>query len=211
MAQAHRQTVHPAQVQPTLRAILHAIFFHRLLDNLEPETIEIADTHIASINSPALDKEVNARIEEFCREYVDKGASTGEVGLGVYELWHWQAGASSPPCSSPRPGGLIIAHLQLAVVFLQRKPRKGWFAITEVSMVDHLGMRSSGLTSVGADPVGRTSRDAQLSSCSLWSGDTPQPTPYGSLAASHFLRQQQIQRTPLERHRTSSASDPRWP
>lgn len=40
------QTLHPSQVKPVLRALLHAIFFHRTLDNIEPETYEIAESHI---------------------------------------------------------------------------------------------------------------------------------------------------------------------
>lgn len=79
VSSADHKTCHPNQIQSTLRALLHAIFFHRLLDNVEPDTIEILDTHIASLPNPGLDKEVNTKVEEFYGEYVDRGVFSGEV------------------------------------------------------------------------------------------------------------------------------------
>jgi autophagy-related protein 101 len=42
------QTVPPQQVKHVLRALLYAIFFHRLMDNVEPETWDILETHVVS-------------------------------------------------------------------------------------------------------------------------------------------------------------------
>ncbi|GFZ48554.1 hypothetical protein JCM24511_06302 [Saitozyma sp. JCM 24511] len=90
-------TVPPQQVKHVLRALLYAIFFHRLMDNVEPETWDILETHVACAPTQAIEKEVSSKIDEFSREYLDTGAERGEI----------------------------------AVVFLQKKPRKGWFAVTE--------------------------------------------------------------------------------
>ncbi|WWD19482.1 hypothetical protein CI109_103942 [Kwoniella shandongensis] len=99
-------TIHPSQVRPILRALLFAIFFHRTLDAVEPETLELLDSHIACAPNPTVEREVNAKIEEFAKEFLETGAERGE----------------------------------LAVVFLQKKPKKGWFAITEelVPWEEHL-------------------------------------------------------------------------
>ncbi|WWC91558.1 uncharacterized protein L201_006504 [Kwoniella dendrophila CBS 6074] len=100
-------TIPPSQVRPTLRAILHAIFFHRNLDVIEPDDFELLDSHIAVAPNSIIDREINEKIEEFAKEYLDNGQkSFGEI----------------------------------AVVFLQKKPKKGWFAITEelVPWEEHL-------------------------------------------------------------------------
>ncbi|WWD03481.1 hypothetical protein V865_001533 [Kwoniella europaea PYCC6329] len=91
-------TIHPSQVRPTLRALLYSIFFHRNLDAIEPEDFELLDSHIAISSNHTIEREVNVKIEEFAREYLEDPRKT---------------------------------HGEIAVVFLQKKPKKGWFAITE--------------------------------------------------------------------------------
>nr|ODO02231.1 hypothetical protein L204_00959 [Cryptococcus depauperatus CBS 7855] len=44
-------TIHPSQLRPILRALLFAIFFHRTLDAVEPETLELLESHIDQQNS----------------------------------------------------------------------------------------------------------------------------------------------------------------
>ncbi|WRT70373.1 uncharacterized protein IL334_007371 [Kwoniella shivajii] len=99
-------TIHPSQVRPTIRALLYAIFFHRNIDAIEPDDFELLDSHIATSSNPSIEREVNCKIEEFAKEYLENGRSSGEI----------------------------------AVVFLQKKPKKGWFAITEelVPWEEHL-------------------------------------------------------------------------
>ncbi|WVQ82136.1 hypothetical protein IAT38_004264 [Cryptococcus sp. DSM 104549] len=99
-------TVHPSQVRPVLRALLRAIFFHRTLDAIEPETLELLESHISCGTSSSIQREINGKIEDFSREFLDTRLDKGE----------------------------------LAVVFLQKKPKKGWFAITEelVPWEEHL-------------------------------------------------------------------------
>ncbi|EIW71825.1 hypothetical protein TREMEDRAFT_73413 [Tremella mesenterica DSM 1558] len=99
-------TVTPSQLKPTLRALLHAIFFHRLLDNVQPETFEILDVHVPSVPNPILEKDINTKVDQFYEETVLLNQSEG----------------------------------QLAVIFLQRRPKKGWFATTEelVPWEEHL-------------------------------------------------------------------------
>lgn len=46
------QTLVSSQVKPILRALLYAIFFHRTLDNIEPETYEIGEAHVVSAALP---------------------------------------------------------------------------------------------------------------------------------------------------------------
>jgi hypothetical protein len=50
---ADKQTIHPSHVRLLLRGLLYSIFFHRTLENFEPETVEILDTHIVSIDQAA--------------------------------------------------------------------------------------------------------------------------------------------------------------
>jgi hypothetical protein len=47
--------VPPQQVKHVLRALLYAIFFHRLMDNVEPETWDILETHVVSRSVSSLD------------------------------------------------------------------------------------------------------------------------------------------------------------
>ncbi|WVF73157.1 hypothetical protein IAT40_007976 [Kwoniella sp. CBS 6097] len=91
-------SVHLAQVRPVLKALLCAIFFQRTLDIVEPQTMELLDCHITNAPSSSIERDINAKIDEFVREYIqDDGKTSGEI----------------------------------AVVFLQKRPKKGWFAITE--------------------------------------------------------------------------------
>ncbi|OCF39615.1 hypothetical protein I317_06580 [Kwoniella heveanensis CBS 569] len=90
-------SAHPSQVRSVLRAVLCAIFFQRTLDIVEPQTFELLDCHITNAPSSAIERDINAKIDEFVREFVEDGKISGEI----------------------------------AVVFLQKRPKKGWFAITE--------------------------------------------------------------------------------
>ncbi|TXT11119.1 hypothetical protein VHUM_01870 [Vanrija humicola] len=101
------QRVERTQAKPVLSALLHAVFFHRLLDAVEPETVETNETHVAcGGGGGGVEREIAARVDEFGRTFVDQGSDSGEIG----------------------------------VVFLQRKNRKGWFAVTEalVPWEEHL-------------------------------------------------------------------------
>jgi hypothetical protein len=46
---AYLQTVHPYATKSILRALLWSIFFQRTLDNCEPDTFDVLDTHIVSL------------------------------------------------------------------------------------------------------------------------------------------------------------------
>ncbi|WVO23076.1 uncharacterized protein IAS62_004421 [Cryptococcus decagattii] len=99
-------TIHPSQVRPILRALLLAIFFHRTLDAMEPETLELLESHISCVPNSIVSREISNKIEEFALQYLEGGQDHGE----------------------------------LAVVFLQKKSKKGWFAVTEelVPWEEHL-------------------------------------------------------------------------
>lgn len=99
-------TIHPSQVRPILRALLLAIFFHRTLDAMEPETLELLESHISCAPNSIISREISNKIEEFARQYLE-----GDQGYG-----------------------------EMAVVFLQKKSKKGWFAVTEelVPWEEHL-------------------------------------------------------------------------
>ena len=49
---AYLQTVHPNATKSTLRALLWSIFFQRTLENCEPDTFDVFDTHIVSLHFP---------------------------------------------------------------------------------------------------------------------------------------------------------------
>ncbi|WVO13491.1 hypothetical protein L204_101111 [Cryptococcus depauperatus] len=115
-------TIHPSQLRPILRALLFAIFFHRTLDAVEPETLELLESHISCAPNPSIQHEVNDKIEEFVQHYVDNENDCGEI----------------------------------AVVFLQKKSRKGWFAVTEelVPWEEHLiTLKLSSTTKVSSPPL----------------------------------------------------------
>lgn len=42
-----------------LRALLYAIFFHRLMDNVEPETWDILETHVVGQSVSPLDNPIS--------------------------------------------------------------------------------------------------------------------------------------------------------
>ncbi|WVR00331.1 hypothetical protein IAU59_007474 [Kwoniella sp. CBS 9459] len=90
-------TVHPSHVRSVLRALLCAIFFQRTLDIVEPQTLEVLDCHITNAPTTSIERDINLKIDEFLREYIEDDKASGEI----------------------------------AVVFLQKRPKKGWFAITE--------------------------------------------------------------------------------
>ncbi|RSH91705.1 hypothetical protein EHS25_009074 [Saitozyma podzolica] len=135
-------TVPPQQVKHVLRALLYAIFFHRLMDNVEPETWDILETHVACAPTQAIERDVSSKIDEFSREYLDTGAERGEI----------------------------------AVVFLQKKPRKGWFAVTEM---DNFG--------TGTPAVGRTPHHLVLPPGSIQAAND-QPATDCVVADPDFLR-----------------------
>jgi hypothetical protein len=79
-----------------LRALLWSIFFQRTLDNCEPDTFELLDTHIVGliyqlevadrqVYSPSkeVEREIEGKIAEFLKVYSERGADTGEVGSHV--------------------------------------------------------------------------------------------------------------------------------
>ncbi|KAL7418317.1 hypothetical protein Q5752_006775 [Cryptotrichosporon argae] len=86
-----------AQAKDVVRALLHAVLFHRVIDTVEPETEEVFDVDIAYIPTKEIERDISAKVDEFAQAFIETGACVGE----------------------------------LAVVFLQRKNRKGWFAVTE--------------------------------------------------------------------------------
>nr|XP_019044316.1 hypothetical protein I302_07600 [Kwoniella bestiolae CBS 10118]OCF23246.1 hypothetical protein I302_07600 [Kwoniella bestiolae CBS 10118] len=134
-------TIHPSQVRPTLRALLYAIFFHRNLDACEPEDFELLDSHIAISPNSTIEREVNTRIEEFAREYLEEGRKTfGEI----------------------------------AVVFLQKKPKKGWFAITEelIPWEEHLITLHFDRSSTSNNPL-HTALIQILTFCAEKKGNVP--------------------------------------
>jgi len=50
---AYLQTVHPYATKSILRALLWSIFFQRTLDNCEPDTFDLLDTHIVCFIYPS--------------------------------------------------------------------------------------------------------------------------------------------------------------
>lgn len=78
MAPTDNQRVERIHATAVVRALLTAIFFHRRLDNLEPTTLDVLDTHVAAGLDPELEREVESKVEEF-GEIVDSGADSGEV------------------------------------------------------------------------------------------------------------------------------------
>lgn len=123
--------VERSAVSSVLTALLSAIFFQRNLDGVEPYTLDILDTHVAVVAAsghddtravPAansVERDISSKVDEFVRTIVDTDADSGEVG----------------------GGGRHAYSCQIAVVFLQRKNKKGWFAVTEVGR--SRGLRSS--------------------------------------------------------------------
>lgn len=88
-----------------VRALLHAIYFHRTLDNIDPETLDVLETHVAVAgnglgstgrgagtstggggggvggggDTRELEREIGAKVDEFQAAFVDSGADSGEV------------------------------------------------------------------------------------------------------------------------------------
>lgn len=87
--------VERSAVSAVLTAILSAIYFHRNLDNVEPFTLDVLDTHVAVIAGSGGDeakavgaasfteREIASNVDEFVRTIVEQQADSGEVG--VYE------------------------------------------------------------------------------------------------------------------------------
>lgn len=73
------QRVERSSATAVLRALLTAIFFHRRLDNVEPETVDILETHVAAAVDREIDREVAAKVDEFAQTFVEAGCDSGEV------------------------------------------------------------------------------------------------------------------------------------
>ncbi|GMK54764.1 hypothetical protein CspeluHIS016_0113500 [Cutaneotrichosporon spelunceum] len=110
-----------------LRAILSSIFFQRSLDAIEPTTVDILDTHVAvpstalmSVPAGAVGKAAGAALS------IETGIQR-EISTKVFEF-------TRTFVDTRASGG------EVAVVFMQRKNRKGWFAVTEalVPWEEHL-------------------------------------------------------------------------
>ncbi|KLT42288.1 hypothetical protein CC85DRAFT_302492 [Cutaneotrichosporon oleaginosum] len=106
-----------------LRALLNAIFFQRNLDAIDPVTVDILDTPVAvasSLSAPAAGSKAGTPVPaevEIRREILAKIDEFTKTFV-----------------DTRADGG------EIAVVFFQRKNRKGWFAVTEalVPWEEHL-------------------------------------------------------------------------
>ncbi|EJT52523.1 hypothetical protein A1Q1_03655 [Trichosporon asahii var. asahii CBS 2479] len=119
---ANNQRIERTSAAAVLRALLLSIFFQRTLENVVPETLDVFDTHVAVVSGAATGTSTalagpGQKVTEIEREIHDK--VEGFVRTFV---------------ETGKEGG------EIAVVFLQRKNRKGWFAVTEalVPWEEHL-------------------------------------------------------------------------
>ncbi|EIM83183.1 uncharacterized protein STEHIDRAFT_101279 [Stereum hirsutum FP-91666 SS1] len=54
-----------SNTRDVLRALLHAILFHRLFGNIKPQTFEVLDVTIPGVADPDMEKLVNEKVEVF--------------------------------------------------------------------------------------------------------------------------------------------------
>nr|ODN89024.1 hypothetical protein L203_02431 [Cryptococcus depauperatus CBS 7841] len=168
-------TIHPSQLRPILRALLFAIFFHRTLDAVEPETLELLESHISCAPNPSIQHEVNDKIEEFVQHYVDNENDCGEI----------------------------------AVVFLQKKSRKGWFAVTEaVPWEEHLiTLKLSSTTKVSSPPLSNDQQNSNLSHQILIAPPSPADLFSPSSPPTHPMRLTSPPPAPFATPTTATALD----
>ncbi|KAF7730663.1 hypothetical protein EC973_001612 [Apophysomyces ossiformis] len=70
-------------IRDVLRALLHSIFFHRLLVNVAPRELRVLDTTVSITDSPDIEKLVEDRITEFLQN--NSHVKQGKMAVLFYE------------------------------------------------------------------------------------------------------------------------------
>ncbi|BEJ11371.1 hypothetical protein CspHIS471_0107930 [Cutaneotrichosporon sp. HIS471] len=110
-----------------LLALLSSIFFQRTLDAIEPATLDILDTHVAVSSATLTNAPASAVGKAAGAPMPVETGIQREISAKVIEF-------TRTFVDTREDGG------EIAVVFMQRKNRKGWFAVTEalVPWEEHL-------------------------------------------------------------------------
>ncbi|KDQ08910.1 hypothetical protein BOTBODRAFT_138259 [Botryobasidium botryosum FD-172 SS1] len=95
-------TIERSKTKEVLRALLHAILFHRLFGTIKPTTIEISEVTFPAVSDSDIERLVVQKVDTFFRALEDQ--PSGENGI---------------------KGG------QLLVTFSERRPKKHWFTMGE--------------------------------------------------------------------------------
>ncbi|KAL0075405.1 hypothetical protein F4703DRAFT_1889011 [Phycomyces blakesleeanus] len=80
MAQVPRE-----HVKDVLRAILHSIFFHRLLINITPRELRVLETTVSTTDSPDVEILIEERVNEFVQNINTSQPKQGKMAVLFYE------------------------------------------------------------------------------------------------------------------------------
>ncbi|CDH58074.1 duf1649 domain protein [Lichtheimia corymbifera JMRC:FSU:9682] len=72
-------------VKDVLRALLHSIFFHRLLVNVAPRELRFLDTTVATTDNREVDHLIEQRATEFFQTISSNNARQGKIAVLFYE------------------------------------------------------------------------------------------------------------------------------
>ncbi|KAI8374582.1 uncharacterized protein BYT42DRAFT_576858 [Radiomyces spectabilis] len=72
-------------VKDVLRALLHSIFFHRLLVNVMPRELRVLDTTVSITDSRDVEMLIEAKIAEFLQNTSPPHIKQGKLGVLFYE------------------------------------------------------------------------------------------------------------------------------
>ncbi|KAG8990827.1 hypothetical protein FRB94_011406 [Tulasnella sp. JGI-2019a] len=89
------------QSKDVMRALLHAILFHRLFGTIKPQTIDVLDVTFPGVSDPEIESQVNAKVDAL-----------------------WRALDSIPG------GNNVIKKGQIIVVLSEKRPKTKWFSIS---------------------------------------------------------------------------------
>lgn len=95
-------TLDRPQSKDVVRALLHAVLFHRLFGTIKPQTIDVLDVTFPGVADPDIESLINSKVEEF-----------------------WRALDTIPG------GNGVTKKGQILIILSEKRQKKIWFSMAE--------------------------------------------------------------------------------
>ncbi|RUS20716.1 DUF1649-domain-containing protein [Endogone sp. FLAS-F59071] len=78
-------TADRAFVKDVLKALLHAILFHRVFATIRPRDFDVLDTTVSAIDDTEIDNQVEEKVNNFARSIDWANTNKGQIAVMFYE------------------------------------------------------------------------------------------------------------------------------
>ncbi|KAG8847541.1 hypothetical protein FRB96_001588 [Tulasnella sp. 330] len=102
------------QSKDVMRALLHAILFHRLFGIVKPQTIDVLDVTFPGVSDPDIESQVNSKVDALWRalDTIPGGNHVAKKGQTSYQTYTSKPIFNKPP-PTPTPTDLNQTLLQI--------------------------------------------------------------------------------------------------